>query len=72
MCGVLRTIVQFSSCFGIDRGDAADWWPDRLQTDAGQNVRLLVEAKKLHNGDFWIGLESQLPSYVAAAVIYGI
>jgi hypothetical protein len=24
----------------------------------------LVEAKKLHNGDFWNGLDNQLPSYL--------
>lgn len=40
--------------------------PVDFKVTGGPSLRLLVEAKKLHNGDFWNGLERQLPSYMTS------
>ena len=40
--------------------------PVDFKLTGGPSLRLLVEAKKLHNGDFWNGLERQLPSYMVS------
>ena len=38
--------------------------PVDFKFSSGSQARLLIEAKKLHNGRFWQGLEVQLPSYL--------
>ena len=38
--------------------------PVDFKITSGPQTRLLIEAKKLHNGKFWQGLETQLPSYL--------
>lgn len=48
----------------IDREVNLGRGPVDFKVTKGASVRLLVEAKKLHNGEFWNGLERQLPSYM--------
>lgn len=48
----------------IDREVDFGRGPVDFKLTSGPGVRVLVEAKKLHNGDFWNGLEYQLPSYL--------
>lgn len=48
----------------IDREVDLGRGPVDFKITRGSVARLLIEAKKLHNGDFWNGLESQLPSYL--------
>lgn len=50
----------------IDREVNLGRGPVDFKITGGPGVRLLVEVKKLHNGDFWNGLEHQLPSYLAS------
>ena len=47
----------------IDREVNLGRGPVDFKISSGAQVRLLVEMKKLHNGKFWHGLESQLMSY---------
>jgi hypothetical protein len=48
----------------IDREVDLGRGPVDFKLTGGPAVRVLIEAKKLHNGDFWNGLEHQLPSYL--------
>lgn len=48
----------------IDREVDLGRGPVDFKVTAGTDVRLLIEAKKLHHGGFWNGLEAQLPSYM--------
>ena len=50
----------------IDREVNLGRGPVDFKISSGAALRLLIEAKKLHNGDFWNGLESQLPSYLTS------
>ena len=50
----------------IDREVNLGRGPVDFKFTGGIRLRLLVEAKKLHNGDFWNGLEYQLPSYMTS------
>ncbi|MDQ0819176.1 hypothetical protein QFZ79_001732 [Arthrobacter sp. V4I6] len=35
-----------------------------FKISCGSKLRLLIEIKKAHNGKFWHGLQTQLPSYL--------
>jgi hypothetical protein len=48
----------------IDREVDLGRGPVDFKLTSGSALRVLIEAKKLHNGDFWNGLEYQLPSYL--------
>jgi hypothetical protein len=48
----------------IDREVNLGRGPVDFKLTSGPGIRVLIEAKKLHNGDFWNGLERQLPSYL--------
>lgn len=48
----------------IDREVQLGRGPVDFKISAGAKARLLVEVKKLHNGEFWGGLEAQLTSYL--------
>lgn len=48
----------------IDREVNLGRGPVDFKIVGGPGLRLLIEAKKLHNGEFWNGLERQLPSYL--------
>lgn len=48
----------------IDREVDLGRGPVDFKVTSGSAIRVLIEAKKLHNGDFWNGLEHQLPSYM--------
>lgn len=48
----------------LDREVQLGRGPVDFKLSFGAPVRLLIEVKKLHNGDFWNGLESQLTSYM--------
>lgn len=50
----------------IDREVNLGRGPVDFKISSGAALRLLIEAKKLHNGDFWNGLENQLPSYLTS------
>lgn len=50
----------------IDREVNLGRGPVDFKISGGGTLRLLVEAKKLHNGDFWNGLDNQLPSYLTS------
>lgn len=48
----------------IDREVELGRGPVDFKVSSGTRMRLLIEVKKAHNGKFWNGLESQLPSYM--------
>ena len=48
----------------IDREVELGRGPVDFKLSAGGGLRLLVEAKKVHNGKFWNGLDKQLVSYM--------
>ncbi len=50
----------------IDREVNLGRGPVDFKVTKGASVRLLVEVKKLHNGEFWNGLERQLPAYMTS------
>lgn len=52
--------------FGVelDREVELGRGPVDFKVSAGAKIKLLIEIKKTHNGKFWNGLESQLPSYM--------
>lgn len=50
----------------IDREVNLGRGPVDFKVSSGVAIRLLIEAKKLHNGDFWNGLDNQLPSYLVS------
>jgi hypothetical protein len=60
--GVAR---NYCRTFGVELDREVDFGrgPVDFKLNTGPSARLLIEAKKLHNGDFWNGLELQLPSY---------
>lgn len=59
---------EYLRLFGVevDREVQLGRGPVDFKVSAGQNIRLLVEVKKLHTGTFWNGLNDQLPSYLAS------
>ena len=60
--GVAR---NYCRTFGVELDREVNFGrgPVDFKLSTGSSARLLIEAKKLHNGDFWNGLELQLPSY---------
>lgn len=60
--GVAR---NYCRTFGVELDREVNFGrgPVDFKLNTGASARLLIEAKKLHNGDFWNGLELQLPSY---------
>lgn len=50
----------------IDREVNLGRGPVDFKISSGVALRLLIEVKKLHNGDFWNGLDAQLPSYLTS------
>ena len=60
--GVAR---NYCRAFGVELDREVDFGrgPVDFKLNTGASARLLIEAKKLRNGDFWNGLELQLPSY---------
>jgi len=63
--GVAR---NYCRAFGVEIDREVDFGrgPVDFKVASGPDLRLLVETKKLHNGDFWNGLELQLPSYMTS------
>jgi hypothetical protein len=75
LTGKREGVVRFSEAFEIkirllnveiDREVELGRGPVDFKIASGSTFRLLVEAKKAHNGKFWHGLDTQLPSYLAA------
>ncbi len=62
LLGVAR---NYCRTFGVELDREVNFGrgPVDFKLNTGASARLLIEAKKLHNGDFWNGLELQLPSY---------
>lgn len=54
--------------FGVelDREVELGRGPVDFKASSGTNARVLIEAKNLHNGKFWNGLEHQLQSYLTS------
>lgn len=50
----------------LDREVELGRGPVDFKVASGSSMRLIIEAKKLHNGKFWNGLEKQLMSYAAS------
>jgi hypothetical protein len=48
----------------VDREVELGRGPVDFKVASGSRVRLLIEVKKAHNGKFWHGLQTQLPSYL--------
>lgn len=48
----------------VDREVELGRGPVDFKVAKGSTIRLLIELKKAHNGKFWLGLDSQLPSYL--------
>jgi hypothetical protein len=48
----------------LDREVELGRGPVDFKLSSGARVGLLIEVKKAHNGKFWLGLDSQLPSYL--------
>lgn len=59
---------EYLRLFGVevDREVELGRGPVDFKISAGRNVRLLIEVKKDHSGQFWNGLDDQLPSYLAS------
>lgn len=54
--------------FGVemDREVELGRGPVDFKVSSGASLRILIEAKKAHNGRFWNGLTDQLPSYLVS------
>jgi hypothetical protein len=54
--------------FGVelDREVELGRGPVDFKLSSGSSARILIEVKKAHNGKFWNGLDSQLPSYLTS------
>jgi hypothetical protein len=50
----------------VDREVDLGRGPVDFKVSSGTSKRLLIEIKKAHNGRFWNGLDSQLPSYLVS------
>jgi hypothetical protein len=50
----------------VDREVDLGRGPVDFKIASGSSKRLLIEIKKAHNGKFWNGLDSQLPSYLVS------
>lgn len=50
----------------VDREVDLGRGPVDFKVSSGTSKRLLIEIKKAHNGKFWNGLDSQLPSYLVS------
>lgn len=50
----------------LDREVELGRGPVDFKVASGAKIRLLIELKKAHNGRFWNGLTSQLPSYLTS------
>lgn len=50
----------------LDREVELGRGPVDFKVASGSSMRLIIEAKKLHNGKFWNGLEKQLVSYAVS------
>ncbi len=50
----------------VDREVELGRGPVDFKVSSGTSKRLLIEIKKAHNGKFWNGLNSQLPSYLTS------
>jgi hypothetical protein len=50
----------------VDREVELGRGPVDFKISSGSKMRLLIEMKKLHNGKFWNGIQSQLPSYLTS------
>lgn len=50
----------------VDREVELGRGPVDFKTTAGAGLRALIEVKKVHNGKFWHGLETQLVSYLTS------
>jgi hypothetical protein len=48
----------------LDREVELGRGPIDFKITSGSEHRLLIEVKKVHNGEFWNGLDQQLPSYL--------
>jgi hypothetical protein len=48
----------------VDREVDLGRGPVDFKVSSGSSMRLLIEIKKAHNGKFWHGLDTQLPSYL--------
>ena len=48
----------------IDREVDLGRGPVDFKASSGTAMRVLIEAKKAHNGKFWHGIQTQLPSYL--------
>lgn len=59
---------EYLRLFGVevDREVELGRGPVDFKLSAGSNVRLLIEVKKDGSGQFWNGLNDQLPSYLAS------
>lgn len=50
----------------VDREVELGRGPVDFKIASGSKLRLLIEIKKAHNGKFWHGLQTQLPSYLTS------
>lgn len=50
----------------VDREVELGRGPVDFKVTSGHSFRLLIEVKKVHRGQFWNGLNDQLPSYLAS------
>lgn len=61
--GIARSHCKANN-INVDREVELGRGPVDFKFSTGHTYRALLEIKKLHNGDFWHGIERQLPTYL--------